>query len=331
VLGGLYERFTLLDAHYRSDIERLAAVEEAGALLDALPLGNCPICGAEPEHHRSDEVLAHYNVGDVRAAAAEERAKTERLRADLLEEVERTQEEVLDLERRLDDQAASFATIEESIETTVKPALRAAASDLAEFDSRRDARARANALRDQIEWLESQLVVPRPVPLEEPRQARVTGPSVGEMQPVLAQVERVLAAWQFPYQGHLAFSEQDKDLVLDGESRSSHGKGVRALTCAAFIVGLMQHCRSNGLPHPGVIVLDSPLVAYRDPDPDDSADQEIRLAGVSDALYRSLAAGFVYGQVIVLENEQPPTDLAAMLTHHHFSKSAVGRYGFFPR
>lgn len=70
----------------------------------------------------------------------------------------------------------------------------------------------------------------------------------------------------------------------------------------------------------------------RGPEPD-SADGEvhkIRQAGVKEAFYSTLASGLADGQVIVFENEDPPLNLEIEFTQHHFTKTSVGRYGFFP-
>ena len=55
------------------------------------------------------------------------------------------------------------------------------------------------------------------------------------------------------------------------------------------------------------------------------------MAGVKEAFYRSLADGDAKGQVIVFENEDPPTNMAGKFTRTHFSKSAAGRYGLFAK
>ena len=57
-------------------------------------------------------------------------------------------------------------------------------------------------------------------------------------------------------------------------------------------------------------------------------DQQLRKAGVKEAFYESLAQGLVEGQVIVFENEDPPTNMAGKSTRTHFSKNTTGRYGF---
>ena len=68
---------------------------------------------------------------------------------------------------------------------------------------------------------------------------------------------------------------------------------------AAFITGLMRHCVGRRLPHPGVVLLDSPLLVYREPDIGPE-DQRLRQAGVKDAFYRALAAGVAGGLGVAL-------------------------------
>jgi hypothetical protein len=153
--------------------------------------------------------------------------------------------------------------------------------------------------------------------------------TTGEMDEFAQTVEGILKAWKYPNAGRVVFSETNQDLVIGEHTRSSHGKGVRALTCAAFILGIMQHCKKKELPHPFVSILDSPLVAYQEPD-GDGETQSLKQAGVKDAFYTSLASAFVGGQVIIFENEDPPNELAGTLVKHHFTGTNSGRRGLFP-
>ena len=100
---------------------------------------------------------------------------------------------------------------------------------------------------------------------------------------------------------------------------------------AAFTVGLAQFCLDRDLPHPGFVVLDSPIVTYRPPDYDGDDIEGQVPPEFADAFYTDLAQRFS-GQAVVMENVEPPrrleyqgVDLVA------FSKVVdLGRYGFFP-
>lgn len=136
-------------------------------------------------------------------------------------------------------------------------------------------------------------------------------------------VEAILRDWSFPELDRVVFDTAAEDVVISGKARKDNGKGYRAITYAAFMIALLQETNRKGLPHPGFIVLDSPLVTYREP-------EEHIGEGVKFAFYRSLAKNLNVGQVIVLENEEPPADLEAVSLIQFTKNRAVGRYGLFP-
>ena len=84
---------------------------------------------------------------------------------------------------------------------------------------------------------------------------------------------------------------------------------MRALTHAAFSLGLEQTCRNLHLPAIGFVILDSPLVTFREAEADEAGlDAGTRLE-VKRAFYRDLAARVRTDQVIVVENEDPEVEL----------------------
>lgn len=140
-------------------------------------------------------------------------------------------------------------------------------------------------------------------------------------------VRKLLKDWKFPGAGPVTFSEQKQDIVINGKERSGHGKGIRALSYAAFVVGLLQYCRAKKRPCPGFVVLDSPLVAYREPD----SQQQVKEAGVAENFYESLAESKPNQQIIVFENIDPPEKLDGVnVVHFTGDKLGIGRCGFFP-
>ena len=152
-----------------------------------------------------------------------------------------------------------------------------------------------------------------------------TNVTSGETEELCQAVESLLRQWQFPELGRVVFSEDDQDLVISGRPRSSHGKGVRAITRASFNLGLMNYCRDRERAHPGFVVLDSPLVVYREPD----ENEEGFSPNVKEAFYHDLAER-ESGQVIVLENDDPPADIYDSANVIRFTGSDQGRRGFIP-
>ena len=68
---------------------------------------------------------------------------------------------------------------------------------------------------------------------------------------------------------------------------------------------------ADGGSYQGPSLLDSPLVTYKEP-------TEHIGEGVKFAFYRNLANGIKTGQVIVLENEEPPNDLKETISFSEF-------------
>jgi hypothetical protein len=331
VVEGLISRFGLLTAHYESNIARLGLISETGSLLTALPSEHCPLCGADPQSHRIEDGDLGGDPERVRAAALRESQKFEVLRDDLNRIITELKQERVELEVRRGQSSEDLRILQRIIGDELEPTMKASAEALAAQNQRRDVLLKGIMVLDNISKLHhvgSELQRLRDATKSELPVIGETASST-EMDAFAVTVGEVLLAWNYPDPGDVFFSEEEQDLIIGAHGRASHGKGVRALTCAAFIVGAMKHCQKIGLPHPSLVVLDSPLVAYKEPD---SADHKaLEQAGVKEEFYNSFANGLVAGQVIVFENEDPPDDLGAGVATHRFTKSSIGRYGFFPR
>ena len=99
----------------------------------------------------------------------------------------------------------------------------------------------------------------------------------------------------------------------------------------------MIYCRTNRLPHPGFVVLDSPLVTYRKPvhyerHGELEADEKaIASTTLDQAFYKHLAGLREIGQVYVIENNDPPGAMPDGVKIELFSgESGDGRQGLFP-
>jgi hypothetical protein len=79
-------------------------------------------------------------------------------------------------------------------------------------------------------------------------------------------------------------------------------------------------------PFPSMVLIDSPLVVYREPDP----GEEQFPVSVKEAFYRTIAAAFKETQVIILENDEPPSDLGDNANIVLFTGKRTGRWGFLP-
>jgi hypothetical protein len=142
------------------------------------------------------------------------------------------------------------------------------------------------------------------------------------------QVEAVLKDWHFPEAERVFFDAKSRDLVIAGKPRTARGKGLRAITHAAFTVGLLQFCKTKNTPHPSIVILDTPLRAYREPE---GKEDDLTGTDLNVKFYDYLAGLPDDRQVIIVENSDPPASITTRPQVVMFSKNPhSGRYGFFP-
>jgi len=141
-------------------------------------------------------------------------------------------------------------------------------------------------------------------------------------------VQSILQTWHFPNAERVHFDQKARDLVIGGKNRTSFGKGLRAITQSAFTIGLLQYCKQQATPHPGLALLDSPLLSYKEPDGD---DDDLRHTDLKARFYEYLKQIGDDQQVIIIENTDPTDDVRLLPYSQKFTGNPEeGRAGFFP-
>ncbi|TIV37006.1 MAG: hypothetical protein E5V91_19720 [Mesorhizobium sp.] len=328
-ITSLLERFTLLETHYRSDTERLKGIEEAGSLFAALGKGVCPFCGSAPEHHR--KVECDFDVEKAVAAARSEIRKIEVRQTELAQTITTLRKEASSFERRLPLLEQQLTAVSGEIDRVVAPnlrQLRTAYRQLADKDG--EVREALAVYRNLSDLEQRKAALEREDPSGEGGNNAATVEIPSTTADKFARVVlSMLKDWHFPEIDRVHFEAKTRDLVINGKNRTSFGKGLRAITQAAFTVSLLQYCRQYDTPHPGFVVLDSPLLSYREPE---GEGDDLSGTDLNTHFYGYLAALQDDRQVLVVENIDPPTDIQSSEQAIKFTRiEGLGRYGFFPR
>ncbi|SMQ68587.1 hypothetical protein SAMN06295905_1594 [Devosia lucknowensis] len=334
-LVAMKARFLELRDTYSTDIRRLEAIEEGGFLLQRFENQPCPMCGALP----GDQHLPH-ELGDLdrqHAAARAEIAKIQRDMRGLEAALAGVETEQAALNLRIEFGAAEVRDREADIarlkpqEANTRRDYQTLAERLAKLEGISDLRSRRAVLQVKRDAIAVAKV----------GRQKADGLMIGIDGPTghkFAQVVKdVLTAWEYPGIEAVTWDESRQDIAINGRPRSQNGKGVKAVFHSAFAVAVMIYCRTNRLPHPGFVVLDSPLVTYRKPihykrHGDLEADEKaIASTALDVAFYRHLAGLGELGQVYVIENNDPPSKMPAAVKIERFSgESGDGRQGLFP-
>jgi hypothetical protein len=327
----LLVRFNLLEQHYRNDIARLTAIVEADYFFRQLRQERCPLCGAPPESH--DDTAAcrpeSPELANLREACIQETSKINVLLRDLVGTTSNIESDI----SRLTTEATGQRQIVNDAAITIKESLAPkAVSQQMELDNLYNTRttiAEAAALFASIQEMRAERRECEVAMLEKTEEPKYTPALISQaVEGFTLEVQELLQSWSYPGLTRVTFSEEDADLIISGRRRATEGKGLRAISHAGFVIGLMMYCRQVGNPHSGFVVLDSPLVTYkrRDVEQGEAIPDDVR-----SAFFSVLSAMSPDAQIIVLENEDPPETIRARINYQHFSRSReIGRYGFFP-
>ena len=252
-ISSLLERFELLASHYASDVARLKGIEEAGTLFGVLGQTVCPLCGADPAHHRHD-AACDGDVDAIIVAAGSEIAKIELLRRELDDTRTALQKEGVSFDRRLPKVEEELQNIAAHIERSISPELTRRRASYGELADKRGEVREAVSMYQTLQDMEQRREALSKSELGD----KAPAVSDGDLPAAIAEkfamkVEVILKNWHFPEAERIFFDAKSRDLMIAGKLRTARGKGLRAITHAAFTVGIMECCREQLTPHPGFV------------------------------------------------------------------------------
>ncbi|MCW8885268.1 MAG: hypothetical protein OQK12_08420, partial [Motiliproteus sp.] len=328
-IANMLERFALLKAQYVTDLHRLMAIEESGSLFVHHEQVPCPLCGALPEaQHSTEECDGH--VESIVIAAVAEMEKIKRLASDLDSTITALHDESARLSEDLIKIEDQFSGVDSEIKSAIAPELSDVQSNYSEFV---DTRSKVFSHLSVFTRLDKLLAQREELfggeeEAESGDQKISAKLSTKILHDFSKTVERILEAWDFPDTGSVHFDETTMDFVINGKLRGNRGKGLRAITHAAATLGLLEFCKDRDLPHPGFVVLDSPLLAYYKPE---GEGDSLQGSALKQKFYKYLIEEHSDSQVIIVENEHPPEAFEGQLGLTVFTKNPLhGRFGLFP-
>ena len=311
-------RFRMLERQYLSDLGRLDALGEGVVNLSLEKKGPCPYCG---QPFAPGESTQHGH--EILQRVVHEQTRVESLLSGLIATMNDLEGEAEELDDRLEatrGELQSIANQGEDLRGQIAPGweqvltLQEEVADLQGVATRFEQLAAISRFKSSIVTVSGQTLPDERLPAL-------------ELDALARELVAVLEAWSIPGASTASLTPDRGEPVLEGKLRSSRGKGYRSILLSAQMVAVAQYCIKAGLPHPGFVVLDSPLVTYKSPKASE-AEGDLVPVEVADAFYAYLNHDFL-GQSIVLENISPEIELPNSKVVE-FTRGPEGRYGLFP-
>ncbi|EHH2453165.1 AAA family ATPase [Vibrio parahaemolyticus] len=329
----LLSRSNLLHQHYLNDIDRLESVQETSNLFSELQFGNCPTCKQSLE---GDEHL-ECDINDLENIKLASRKEIEKIKK-LIFDLDITRKSLIfekeELSQKIKSNKEDHIKYQEELSDFISRNIKTNVEKLDLLKNKLTERKQINRIIEKISNLENQKSDYKEEidPMEGNYTFdELTTATTTELCKVIKQL---LIEWGYSDIKSVSFSEETCDLVINGEHRNLAGKGYRALSYSAFIIGLMHHCIENRRSHSGVVLLDSPLCTLRSRHITKSSTYEQKDVigdATKEKFYASISKYRDLGQIIILDNDGPiePDSLHIGYTEFTEDKNR-GRYGFYP-
>jgi len=321
-------RFELLQSHYTNDLNRLEFIITGEELINQLHTVNCPVCGNDLDKEHFDCNIKSEEGQVIREAIEAEIVKIQIKMSDLAGTIKNLETERIQVNRDLEPLQVEFASLNETITKELEPR-KARTKEAVEFlllEQKNIAELENVQKRISELWAEKSKLS-QELKVKQLAGDDTTNVGYSIYKSFCDHVANKLKNWKFSHNPNVEFDTDKMDLVIDGKVRTSNGKGFRGIAHTAFIIGFMDYCYDKNLPHPGTVIIDSPLTAYQKAD---YTKEDELSADIETAFFEDLADTPTNRQIIVLDNKSPRDDLKQRINYIHFTKiKGNGRYGLF--
>jgi uncharacterized Zn finger protein (UPF0148 family) len=311
----LYQRYQALKTQYVSDIKRLTfGVEGEIHKGSHQPKTKCPICESNV-----DITKTKHNVPFAEAAHAELHRIQMQLN-DLIEAEQELERERSELESNLNQLQEAKSELEQLINTELKPKIAALHSTLDEYRRAIEIRNEADLISHYETTLKSDLHETMNEDESSPEfkiKSQFSHDIIMEWEDVL---HRILKACKFDYSS-IYFDQSSFDVVINGDAKSTFGKGYRAFLNTVLAISMMEYLSDKGIYAPGILVIDSPILSLKEKGDAAASDT------MKEALFQYMVNNKSIGQVIIIENDIPDLDYSTANVIRFTKDDSTGRYG----
>lgn len=322
----LIERFKILNKQYNADRQRLQFVMEAENLTSQLGDDICPVCASSLD---SNSISHLREIEGFKAAITEEYLRIDRKTTDL-------NTGVLNLMKSRDAMMANVSRVDSEIEEIVSDLNNNLNPLIKDLQIRLSEYIDFERLNNELLFIDKQ--IQDLFTSKSYFENLLTKPAVKDNTIVIEYdylleltkfINARLVNWKYLPNVNVVFDSSTRvfDIAISGKSRRSFGKGKRAISYTACILGVLDYCLEKKMPFSNLIVIDSPLTTFEDKK---GKEEDGMVEGdILDAFFEDLANTTSNCQVIIFDNKRPKSDLEGIHTVLFTGNDSVGRKGFF--
>lgn len=328
----LIVRFEILRKQYESDAKRLEFISETEFLSAQLGDVVCPLCSNPIDENHLDHMV---EIESFREAVAVELEKISTKLEDLLDTVEAHKKKLETLSGEKVKIVVELKSLEESLIENINPKITKLKGDIDILLSNAKRENQISFIDEEAEKLkEDREKLQALLNIKPQKKEKITIVDSNSLQQLSKFIEHRLKKWKYENNINVSFDSRFNifDIDISLKSRKSNGKGKRALSYSASLLGLLDYCLKKKMNFSNLIILDSPLTTFKGKgevsvsSKDDSINEKVKYLFFEDLAETSLDC-----QVIIFDNEIPPNSLLDKLNTQIFTDDTnIGRQGFFP-
>ncbi|MCW6091724.1 hypothetical protein FC826_02990 [Clostridium botulinum] len=321
-------RFNMHKENLESDIDRLSFIVESEHYLHQLIDKNCPICNS---HINEDSIqYLHQNksvdMEDIKEAYVKEISKIIIQLRDVEKSITYHEDILTECSEMILLINNKILSLDKLIEETLNPELKLLQRELYELNKYiilktkiEEKKLRIAQINNEYRELERKLNLPAP---KNTYDKVLSDSDINNYERI---IEDILIDWKYDKDISVLFNINTLDIAINNKLRISNGKGHRAIQAASMVIGLMKYLTENDKIHPGYVILDSPLLSYKE---EENLDNDEKVSEkVQEAFFNSLVK-CENMQIVVLENKEPTEFAKKNANVIEFTKNPlIGRSG----
>ncbi|MEH6955106.1 hypothetical protein [Neobacillus drentensis] len=324
----LLKRFLLLKEQYENDMQRISFLLEGEHYFSLLNYEKCPQCKQTLILNNGELACSHLELEQKNESYKVEIQKILFHLEDLNNTIDSMNEELESLNNSLILKKEDYKRQSKVLDEQLEPQNLILEEELRNILNTQKAisevEQKKNTLNKLLDEKRKLLGLIEDEPLAEktsPHQLDYTN----YYEDLCESIKYYLSGWKYPGSDNVEFDVKQKDIVISGKPRRLFGKGYRSISYSAFVLGVMKYCNSKNLPHPGIVVLDSPVTSYKEEDSyEDKTSDDLQAR-----FFEFLSEVSQDNQIIIFENKKPSEKVIEGINFIEFTKSHKrGRQGF---